>query len=1071
MHGVIVVHDEFGFGRIEHLDSRVITVRFFGSGESPRTTQFGVASLKDGTLRHGVLEPGTLCRRGSELFRVRRIAELGDAPGAPRVYEVVGEDGSISSLSEMDLTPEPSMASASPGAALAALRPQSLGVFAQRESFARAYDRTIYSGFGIRALLSSRVDLRPHQAYVAATVLRDPIRRYILADEVGLGKTIEAGIILHDLLITHPAARVLIICPGSLTQQWLCELYSKFGGYVFRLLDRYSPDSLTRDMFTRAIVSYSRALEIGSKLLATTWDLVVVDEAHHLLLSETLYEIAHALSASARSVLLLSAIPAQRREDEFRRLLELLEPNQHQCDSNTFKELFDAQPTIGRRLHMLERRLEGLDAGEYTPSEVAEFAKKLQEVHLVGADTSVGATIKKMHTADAQTAADLGRKLIYRIGERYRINRRILRNRRQRLIAESQLVAIERKLQRVAYVPDQAEIEVFRAVEQVLQPLCSSASVDPVVKLAATRTLFHASIWPYVLFDLLTALLEARPKNPNSAELDFLRLSFSSSYGEWQLYAALLCSAIRQYVTPSSVRFAMRATEDWANSEKIQRYERLVSLVREKLVDPSAKILIFAGLQGLSRDVAKGLRRHLGSLNPDCVTEFNFYLKDEEKEQNVRQFQSSARVRVLVSDETGGEGRNFQFASEIIHFDIPWFAGRIEQRIGRLDRLGREQYRKDVVSTVLYPEASLEASLLTCFADGLEVFTKSISGLEFALRDTEDEIAQTALAGRNQLMELVPRLRVIAEQERARDETEAVLDAGSFDSVTAERFRRMSISAVPEQVLEREFVAYFRCLSKPRAAEDFAIPGFETRGWQFNSDNLSIRNFASNLGDPSQLSRRGTFYRKVAQGRPDLNFFNVGNPLFDTIVNSLSKDIFGRVYAVQVNLAGELSWNGFELLFYPDFENSQLTDMAFQIARKPLYLFYSADGTLVPAADDLLRIRRRLRPEDKDRAWRNYTNDRVSLLAAFVGSGDWAELVTAICERAASEAKERLSTLIKEDIDRERLRLARLIDALPRDTTPQYRSYLTSAHAALDAWRPRLDSMGFLAINPEGTGI
>jgi len=93
---------------------------------------------------------------------------------------------------------------------------------------------------------------------------------------------------------------------------------------VFRLLDRYSPDSLTRDMFNRAIVSYSRALEIGSKLLATTWDLVVVDEAHHLLLSETLYEIAHALSASARSVLLLSAIPAQRREDEFRRLLELL---------------------------------------------------------------------------------------------------------------------------------------------------------------------------------------------------------------------------------------------------------------------------------------------------------------------------------------------------------------------------------------------------------------------------------------------------------------------------------------------------------------------------------------------------------------------------------------------------------------------------------------------------------------------------------------------------------------------------------------------------------------------------
>jgi len=988
------------------------------------------------------------------------------------MYEVVGEDRSTSSLSELDLTPEPMTGPASPGAALAALVRQSFRLFAQRESFARAYERTIYSGFGIRALLSSRVDLRPHQAYVAATVLRDPIRRYILADEVGLGKTIEAGIILHDLLMTHPSARVLVICPGSLTQQWLCELYSKFGGYVFRLLDRYSPDSLTPDMFNRAIVSYSRTLEIGSRLVATGWDLVVIDEAHHLLLSQTLYGIAHALSAPARSVLLLSAIPAQRREDEFRRLLELLEPGQHQHDSKTFKELFDAQQIIGRRLHMLERRLEGLDAGEYTASEVAEFVKKLQEVPVVGADTSVGSTIKKMQTADVQTAADLGRRLIHHIGERYRINRRILRNRRQRLIAENQLVAIERKLETVAYVPDQSEIEAFRAVEQLLQPLCNSPALDPVIKLAATRTLFHAAIWPYVLFDLLTALLEARPKNPNNAESDFLRLGFSSSYGEWQLYTALLCAAIRHYVTPSSVRFAMRATEDWADSGKIQRYEGLLALVRKKLVDPSAKILIFAGLQGLSRDVAKGLRQHLGSLDSGRVTEFNFYLSDEEKEQNVRQFQTSPRVRILVSDETGGEGRNFQFASEIIHFDIPWFAGRIEQRIGRLDRLGRELYRKDVLSTVLYPEASLEGSLLTCFAEGLEVFTKSISGLEFALRDAEDEIARTALeAGRDQVMELVPRLRAVAEQERARDETEAVLDAGSFDGAIAERFRRMSVSTVPEQTLEHEFVAYFRCLSKSRAAEDFAIPGFETRGWRFSSDNLSIRSLPSNFREASQPNRRGTFYRKVAQGRPDLNFFNVGNPLFDRIVSSLSEDIFGRVYAVQVNLAGEPSWNGFELLFYPDFENAQLTDMTFQIARKPLYLFYSADGTLVPASDDLLRIRRRLRPEDKDRVWRNYTNDRVSLLAPFVRSGDWTDGVTAICQRAASEAKERLSVLIKDDIDRERLRLARLIDAQPRDTTPQYRSYLTNAQAALDNWRPRLDSMGFLAINPESAEI
>src|SRR5262249_2933344 len=152
------------------------------------------------------------------------------------------------------------------------------------------------------------------------------------------------------------------------------------------------------------------------------------------------------------------------------------------------------------------------------------------------------------------------------------------------------------------------------------------------------------------------------------------------------------------------------------------RFEKLISILQSKLADPATKILVFAGLQGISADIARGLKIRLAEMGSETVTEFRHDLNDEEKEANVRRFQTSARVRVLVSDESGGEGRNFQFASEIIHLDVPWFAGRLEQRIGRLDRLGREQYRKDVVSTVIFPEASLDASLVDCMANGLEVF-------------------------------------------------------------------------------------------------------------------------------------------------------------------------------------------------------------------------------------------------------------------------------------------------------------------------------------------------------------
>src|SRR5207237_5366476 len=122
-----------------------------------------------------------------------------------------------------------------------------------RETLVDALARLTRQGSGLRALLSSRIDLRPHQAYVAGVVLLDRRRRYLLADEVGLGKTIEAGIVIHDLLSTKPDARVLVLCPGTLTTQWLSEMYSKFGGQTFRMLDLYKAKSLAPDSLRTAI--------------------------------------------------------------------------------------------------------------------------------------------------------------------------------------------------------------------------------------------------------------------------------------------------------------------------------------------------------------------------------------------------------------------------------------------------------------------------------------------------------------------------------------------------------------------------------------------------------------------------------------------------------------------------------------------------------------------------------------------------------------------------------------------------------------------------------------------------
>ena len=120
-------------------------------------------------------------------------------------------------------------------------------------------------------------------------------------------------------------------------------------------------------------------------------------------------------------------------------------------------------------------------------------------------------------------------------------------------------------------------------------------------------------------------------------------------------------------------------------------------------------------------------------------------LPQDLKEENVRSFLEDNSTWILVSDETGGEGRNFQGASEIIHYDNPWHIAKIEQRIGRLDRLGREVFDTTVLSNVLVPRGSVEQGFVECLSSGLGVYQSSISGLEFALREVEQILVRTAL--------------------------------------------------------------------------------------------------------------------------------------------------------------------------------------------------------------------------------------------------------------------------------------------------------------------------------------
>ena len=156
------------------------------------------------------------------------------------------------------------------------------------------------------------------------------------------------------------------------------------------------------------------------------------------------------------------------------------------------------------------------------------------------------------------------------------------------------------------------------------------------------------------------------------------------------------------------------------------RFGLIADYIDQELYDK--KIVIFTAYPETLTKLKSILKNLFGS---QAVVTFSVIDDRGKKEENVEKFQNDNECKIMICDESGGEGRNFQLADSIIHFDIPFSPTILEQRIGRLDRIGREK-SKDVENIVIVTEDTLETDLFNLWNDGLNIFTESLSGLEIA---------------------------------------------------------------------------------------------------------------------------------------------------------------------------------------------------------------------------------------------------------------------------------------------------------------------------------------------------
>lgn len=482
----------------------------------------------------------------------------------------------------------------------------------------------------VAGLLGPRVQLLPHQLYIAHKTANRYAPRVLLADEVGLGKTIEAGLIIHQQIITGRANRILIALPDSLIHQWLVEMLRRFNLH-FTILDEERCLALiesgnnnpfeSAQLVICAMSFLSEQPERLEQAIAADWDLLVVDEAHHLEWSEQLaspaYRAIERLSQCAEGLLLLTATPEQLGVEGHFARLRLLDPARY-FDMQQFREEEARYVPINQLVQQL-----------LTEDGLQQLADKKLQDKLAGFLGDAVLTELNLKLNDPEIEQEETRdQLIRDLLDRHGTGRVLFRNTR-------------------------ASVKGFPGRELHVHPL-----------------------------DMPAELASA-----DDSELSEIEV-------------------IESRLMPES-----HLADTWLKTDP--RVEWLVEFLATQRDE---KILVICA----KADTALELEQHLNLKHGVHSAVFHEGLSLVARDRAAAYFADEEQAaQVLICSEIGSEGRNFQFAHQLVLFDLPFHPDLLEQRIGRLDRIGQN---KDIQLHVPYYRNSAQEVLMRWYHEGVDAF-------------------------------------------------------------------------------------------------------------------------------------------------------------------------------------------------------------------------------------------------------------------------------------------------------------------------------------------------------------
>ena len=878
---------QLGVGKLHKYDELGRAVVHFG-GEGTRTlapnTQIARARLSKSTpvrfkIAAGVVETGEI------------VDFLIEREDGGFVYRVAG-DGEVHDVWEGLIMPLAD--TADPMGLLKAYRWDTPRSYMARWSMADTYGRWCAASGGLPAMLGARVLPLGHQIYAARRVLFDRTPRFILADEVGLGKTIEAGMIIQALQAERKDFSVLVVAPGSMSRQWLTETYLRFGARAYHHVDcarmvNENRTSLNAIVAGQRIIVATTALEAHPELvemiIARRWDMVVVDEAHQIPPDHGLYPCLQQLSRQSDGLLLLSATPSKRDMAGLVGLLALVAPGSFTDQSPaSLQAKYDRQSAVWDRLNFTRKLIDATatEGRELDRDEVRFVADEW--VGLIEGDALFDALLERIRGGEAQAAIEL----VAYVQEFHRLDHRIIRTRRASLASETTIWPV-RTIVELPWSATQAEAIFLNHLEE-LPP--GNPLEGPALRALYQR---FCSSSPNAAIRFLEQRRKALDIGPDGTIGDPVRrlAADAGPNDEPIILAELVQDLIPLDGEDGWLRTATGLAEAWKQEGGFSRADLLASWLDDQLTDLNNQVLVFVQDAEAADDLADRLEARHGQ---QAVARFHCQIDEQELADTAFRFQHDKKCRVLVSDELGGEGRNFQNASAVVHFDLPVSCARLEQRIGRLDRVGRDSERQ-VVSVVLEPATAADQALLETHRDVFQVFTRSIGGLEFILPKLQVQVQAAYGESPSALRATIPDLR--AEVDASLTATDEAFDI-SLDATKPQLDRSIALAAeIEEGSDEAEGAATLRSwASRLGIQTKKRDDGSSEFRWTNGSLNISSDRLKIGAGaDAESRLICGTFARQTALARDDLQFFAPGHSLIDTMIFEAEHGRHSRVTA------------------------------------------------------------------------------------------------------------------------------------------------------------------------------